>query len=53
MITFFVLSDTSPLKIMGFVGSVVAFYFTYFIPSMIMLKAGRITYLSSPNSNNK
>jgi hypothetical protein len=46
--TFFVISESSPGKLMGFLGSVVSFYFTYFLPGMIMLKAGKVSYLSSP-----
>jgi hypothetical protein len=46
--TFFVISESSPGKIMGFLGAVVAFYFTYFLPCMIMLKAGNVNYLRCP-----
>ncbi len=46
--TFFVLSDSSPGKLMGFLGSVVSFYFTYFLPGFIMFKAGKVLYLRSP-----
>lgn len=49
--TFFVISESSPGKLMGFLGSVVAFYFTYFLPGLIMLKAGKVTYLSSPKGS--
>jgi hypothetical protein len=49
--TFFVLSDSSPGKLMGFLGSVVSFYFTYFLPALIMLRAGKVFYLNSPNDN--
>lgn len=48
LVTFFVLSESSPGKLMGFLGSVVAFYFTYLLPGMIMLRAGKALYLSSP-----
>lgn len=46
--TFFVLSDSSPGKLMGFLGSVVAFYFTYLLPGLMMLRAGRVFYIKSP-----
>ena len=46
--TFFVLSESSPGQLMGFLGSVVSFYFTYFLPGYIMLRAGKVTYMASP-----
>jgi len=46
--TFFVISESSPGKLMGFLGSVVAFYFTYLLPGLMMLRAGKVFYLKSP-----
>jgi hypothetical protein len=49
--TFFILSETSPGKVLGFIGSVVAFFFTYMAPSMIMLKAGKTQYIIKNEGN--
>jgi hypothetical protein len=37
---FFILAEADPGVVMGFLGSVVAFYFTYLIPAFIMFKKG-------------
>ena len=36
----FIVFDISPLKVIGFISTVMAFYVTYFLPVLMTIKAG-------------
>ena len=44
----FILLDTSPVKVIGFISAVMAFYIMYFLPLYMTVRLGNY-YLDPPN----